>query len=215
MTVLQADPVLKTRLPKGFSYVKELIPSIILDMRYYHANNFVGQRIDGYVAPKCILSTEATKALALVQKDVERFGLSLKVYDAYRPQQAVDHFVRWSHDEKDLKMKADYYPDLEKKQLFEQEYIAKRSGHTRGSAVDLTLVSVSENKELDMGGAYDFFGKRSWPSYDKLTSQQRANRMLLQLVMEKYGFQRYDQEWWHFSLKNEPYPETYFDFKVE
>jgi len=99
--------------------------------------------------------------------------------------------------------------------LFEQEYIAKRSGHTRGSAVDLTLVSVSENKELDMGGAYDFFGKRSWPSYDKLTSQQRANRMLLQLVMEKYGFQRYDQEWWHFSLQNEPYPETYFDFKVE
>lgn len=202
-------------LPQGFVHVESLIPSIVLDMRYYTGVNFVGKRIDGYLEPRAVLTAEAADALAKVQKELRSFGLGLKIFDAYRPQQAVDHFVKWSEDLEDIKMKSDYYPDLEKKELFEQGYIAHQSGHTRGSAVDVTLVSLQTVEELDMGSGYDFFGKASWPSYEKLTSQQRANRMLLQKMMTHHGFKVYDQEWWHFWLADEPYPDTYFDFPIK
>jgi len=201
-------------LPKGFVYVEELIPSIKLELRYYSNHNFVGARIDGYLAPRCILTKNAAKALANVQKELSPFGLGLKVFDAYRPQQAVNHFMRWAEDLDDKKMKAEFYPALEKKDLFDQGYIAKRSGHTRGSSIDLTLVSLHDGKELDMGGPFDFFGETSWPHFKNLSQEQRANRMLLRAIMTQYGFRPYKMEWWHFRLEKEPFPKTYFDFPV-
>jgi len=201
-------------LPKGFSYVQEKIPNIELELRYYTKNNFVGQTIDGYLAPRAILSSKATLSLSKVQKELEGFGLGLKVFDAYRPQKAVDHFVRWSRDLADKKMKAEYYPTVEKKNLFKEGYIAKHSGHSRGSTIDLTIIDLESKVELDMGSAFDFFGERSWVKYRNITAEQRANRMLLNFVMLKNGFKAYAQEWWHFTLKDEPFKKTYFNFNV-
>jgi len=208
LTTSQAD------LPKGFNYIQEKIPNIELDLRYYETNNFVGQVIDGYLAPRAILSSEATLSLVKVQKELESFGLGLKIFDAYRPQKAVDHFVRWGRDLTDKKMKAEYYPTVEKKNLFKEGYIAKHSGHSRGSTVDLTIIDLESRVELDMGSTFDFFGKRSWVKYRNITAEQRANRMLLNFVMLKNGFKSYVQEWWHFTLKNEPFKKTYFNFDV-
>ena len=202
-------------LPKGFSYVQEKIPNIELELRYSSNNNFVGEVIDGYLAPRAILSSKATLALAKVQKELEGFGLGLKIFDAYRPQKAVDHFVRWGRDLADKKMKSEYYPTVEKRNLFKEGYIATHSGHSRGSTLDLTLIDLESKQELDMGSPFDFFGKRSWVNYANLTPQQRANRMLLNVVMRKYGFKAYAQEWWHFTLKDEPFKKSYFDFNVE
>ena len=201
-------------LPKGFRYVKEQIPTIELEMRYYGSNNFVGEPIDGYLAPRAILTTKATVALKKVQKELKSFGLGLKIFDAYRPQKGVDHFVRWGRDLADVKMKALYYPTVEKRNLFREGYIAKHSGHSRGSTVDLTIVDIKSQEELDMGSAFDFFGRASWVNYEKITPSQRANRMLLHMVMLKHGFKSYAQEWWHFTLRDEPY-RRYFDFDVE
>ncbi len=202
-------------IPKSFSYVKDKIPTIELELRYASTNNFVGEVIDGYLAPRAILTTKSTLALAKVQKELESFGLGLKIFDAYRPQRAVDHFVRWGRDLGDKKMKLEYYPTVEKRNLFKEGYIAKRSGHSRGSTIDLTIIDLKTKKELDMGSSFDFFGKKSWVHYGNITSQQRVNRMLLNQVMIKYGFKAYSQEWWHFTLRNEPYKNRYFDFKVE
>lgn len=202
-------------IPKNFSYVKDTIPTIELELRYASTNNFVGEIIEGYLAPKAILTTKATLALAKVQKELEGFGFGLKVFDAYRPQRAVDHFVCWGKDLVDRKMKLAYYPDVQKKNLFKEGYIAKRSGHSRGSTVDLTIIDLKTKEELDMGSSFDFFGQQSWVHYTKITLQQRANRMLLNQVMIKYGFRAYAQEWWHFTLQNEPYENRYFDFKVK
>ena len=202
-------------IPKNFSYVKDTIPTIELELRYASTNNFVGEIIEGYLAPKAILTTKATLALAKVQKELEGFGFGLKVFDAYRPQRAVDHFVCWGKDLVDRKMKLAYYPDVQKKNLFKEGYIAKRSGHSRGSTVDLTIIDLKTKEELDMGSSFDFFGQQSWVHYTKITLQQRANRMLLNQVMIKYGFRAYAQEWWHFTLQNEPYKNRYFDFKVK
>lgn len=202
-------------IPKNFSYVKDTIPTIELELRYASTNNFVGEIIEGYLAPKAILTTKATLALAKVQKELEGFGFGLKVFDAYRPQRAVDHFVCWGKDLVDRKMKLAYYPDVQKKNLFKEGYIAKRSGHSRGSTVDLTIIDLKTKEELDMGSSFDFFGQQSWVHYTKITLQQRANRMLLNQVMTKYGFRAYAQEWWHFTLQNEPYKNRYFDFKVK
>jgi len=199
---------------KDFLELKKEIPSIELDIRYYGSNNFIGKPIDGYLAPKAILSKEATLALKKVQKELKTFSLGLKIFDAYRPQKAVDHFVRWGKDLTDIKMKEVFYPNVEKKNLFKEGYIAKHSGHSRGSTVDLTIIDLNSKTELDMGSSFDLFGKLSWVSYKNITSQQRANRMLLHTIMLKHGFKSYAQEWWHFSLKNEPYKE-YFDFNVE
>jgi len=210
LTWLQAG-----ELPKGFVYVQKEIPAIELDVRYHTHNNFVGERVHGYKAAQAVLTVEATTALKKVQNYLKNFGLRLKVFDAYRPQKAVDHFVRWGRDLHDEKMKVEYYPNVEKKNLFKEGYIAKYSGHSRGSTIDLTLIDLTSKEELDMGTSFDKFDPCSWGHYQNITTQQRANRAFLQSVMVLFGFKPYKQEWWHFTLKNEPYPKRYFDFDVE
>lgn len=203
-------------LPEGFVYADEIIPSIQQDLRYFGNNNFVGRPIDGYRANRVILTKSAASALRVVQEELSIFGLSILVFDAYRPQQAVDDFVTWSKDLSDTKTKSTYYPRVSKEILFAQGYIAERSGHSRGSTVDLTIVSKKAPFEpLDMGTGFDFFGPESWPNYAEISTQQRANRLLLQNIMVKHGFNPYPQEWWHFTLKNEPFPSTYFNFPVQ
>lgn len=203
-------------LPEGFVYADQEIPDLVVELRYRSANNFLGRPVDGYLAERVILSQPATAALAQVQADLRPFGLGLKIFDAYRPQRAVDHFVRWAQDIDDNKMKASYYPEVDKRKLFREDYIAERSGHSRGSTVDLTLVQLAPPHEaLDMGTGFDYFGPASWPAYPQLTAQQRANRLLLQSLMTRHGFRPYPKEWWHFTLNDEPHPATYFDFVVE
>lgn len=203
-------------LPEGFVYVDEVIPSIKQELRYFGNNNFVGRPIHGYRANRVILTKSAASALRVVQEELSIFGLSILVFDAYRPQQAVDDFVTWSKDLSDTKTKSTYYPRVPKEILFAQGYIAERSGHSRGSTVDLTIVSKKAPFEpLDMGTGFDFFGPESWPNYAGISTQQRANRLLLQNIMVKHGFNPYPQEWWHFTLKNEPFPNTYYNFPVQ
>ena len=198
----------------NFLELKKEIPSIELDIKYYGSDNFIGKLITGYLAPQPILTKEATLALKKVQTELKTFSLGLKIFDAYRPQKAVDHFVRWGKDLTDIKMKEAFYPNIEKKNLFKEGYIAEHSGHSRGSTVDLTIIDLESKTELDMGSSFDFFGTASWVNYKNITAQQRANRVLLHTIMLKHGFKSYAQEWWHFTLKNEPYKE-YFDFNVE
>ncbi|MCK4441718.1 MAG: M15 family metallopeptidase [Sulfurovaceae bacterium] len=201
-------------LPKGFVSVTDIIPNIELELRYYSNNNFMGRRVKGYNQNRAILTIEATKALAKVQKELNQFGLGLKIFDSYRPQKAVDDFVAWGRDLNDTLMKKKYYPTEDKKNLFRDGYIAKKSGHSRGSTIDLTIIDLDSKNELDMGSSFDFFGKVSWVKYSKIKANQRANRMLLHEVMMKYGFRPYTQEWWHFTLEKEPYPDKYFDFNI-
>lgn len=204
-------------LPNGFVYLDEHIPSLRFEIRYAGHNNFVGEPIDGYVKPRAILSRQAAQALGRVQDDLKPFGLGLKVFDAYRPQRAVNHFVRWARDVGDVRMKAAYYPKVDKSTLFRDGYISERSGHSRGSTIDLTVVPLdgAASDELDMGGSYDFFDPLSWSASATPGATQRANRLMLQLVMKKHGFRPYTQEWWHFTLEGEPFPETYFDFPIQ
>ncbi len=205
-------------LPPGFAYARDIIPDLSVEMRYASNHNFVGAKIDGYQGSRCILTKKAAQALKKAQEDLKRFGLCLKVYDAYRPQQAVQHFVRWAQDISDIKTKNEFYPNVEKANLFRDGYIAEKSAHSRGSTVDLTIISFGEGgdaKELDMGTAFDYFGPESWPDHQGLSPEQRAHRLLLRLLMLKHGFQPYDREWWHFTLKREPFPHTYFDFPVQ
>ena len=203
-------------LPQGFVYVDELVPTARCELRYCTENNFMGQTVDGYLAPRCILTRQAAEALKQVQNTLAPFGLGIKIFDAYRPQRAVDHFVRWGRDLKDIRMKAAYYPNVDKSKVFEEGYIATRSSHSRGSTVDLTIVSLAApHEELDMGSGFDFFGPESWPEHPSCSPAQRAHRLLLQTVMKQHGFKPYDKEWWHFTLANEPFPDTYFDFPVE
>ena len=206
------------QLPRGFVDATDVIPSLAVDMRYATENNFVGTRVDGYVEARCIMTNKAAAALKDVQDELARYGLGLKVFDAYRPQQAVDHFVRWSQDTSDHGTKNEFYPDVDKRKLFREGYIAARSSHSRGSTVDLTIVSLADGKPkqaLDMGSPFDFFGRQSWVHSTKVTPQQRANRLLLRAVMTRHGFRPYDKEWWHFTLVDEPFPDTYFDFPVK
>lgn len=203
-------------LPEGFVYVDEVIPSIKQDIRYFSVNNFVGRPVNGYHTNRAILTKSAASALKAVQEELSKFGLGLLVFDAYRPQQAVDDFVAWSKDDKDTKSKSANYPQVSKNTLISEGFIAEYSGHSRGSTIDLTIVSENTPfKQLDMGTPFDFFGPESWPNYAGITSQQRANRLLLQNIMIKHDFKPYPQEWWHFTLKNEPFPETYFNFPVQ
>ncbi len=200
--------------PEGFVYVGEAAPGVVVDARYFGENNFVGARIDGYLAPRAILSEPAARALRAANESLAAQGLGLKVFDAYRPQQAVDHFVRWAADLSDKKTKAEYYPRVPKNELFARGYIAEKSGHTRGGTVDLTIVRLSGGGELDMGSPFDFFGEESAVDYPNITPEQRRNRGLLQKTMRAHGFKPYPQEWWHFTLRNEPHPNTYFNFPI-
>jgi zinc D-Ala-D-Ala dipeptidase len=205
-------------LPESFVYVENVIPDISLDLRYCTDHNFVGRRVDGYEQARCILTTEAAHALRSVQEELRRFGLGLKIYDAYRPQRAVDHFVRWGKDLSDTKTKRDFYPNVKKEDLFKEGYIAEKSSHSRGSTVDLNIVSMAQGalgEDLDMGTGFDFFGPESWPDSLSMSPSQRAHRLLLRVLMEKHGFESYAKEWWHFTLREEPFPNTYFDFPVQ
>lgn len=206
--------VCSQNLPKGFSYLSDVDSTIQKELRYITSDNFLGKPVDGYEKDTLIISTEAAVALKKIQSQLKDFGLGLKVFDAYRPQQAVNHFVRWAKVLNDTLTKQTYYPDVAKKDLFKLDYIASRSGHTRGSTVDLTIVDLQTGTELDMGSSFDFFGTSSHPFYPNLTSKQRANRLLLRNLMLQAGFQPYSKEWWHFTLKNEPFPKTYFDFPI-
>lgn len=202
-------------LPKGFVDVEELIPGIRADLRYCTGQNFVGKNIDGYLAPRVILTRKAAESLARVQADLKPFGLGLKIFDAYRPQRAVNHFMRWANDLGDTATKPLYYPNIAKEKLLERTYIARHSSHTRGSTVDVTIVSLPEGEELDMGGGFDLFDPVSWTMDQKVSPEARAHRMLLRNLMLKHGYKPYSREWWHFTLREEPFPDTYFNFPVQ
>ena len=205
----------QNQLPEGFVYVTDVIPTALLEIRYFSEDNFVGAVIDGYHAPKAILTIEAAQALKKAADLLYEQGYYIKIFDAYRPQRAVDHFIRWAKDLNDTKMKEKYYPALDKSVLFELGYIAEKSGHSRGSTVDLTLVDISTGEELDMGSGFDFFGEISNHGTDLITEEQEENRNILRDAMVAAGFEVYPEEWWHYKLKDEPYPDTYFDFPVE
>ena len=201
--------------PSGFVVLSEVVPDIIQEIRYYSTYNFVGDRIDGYDQPCALMTIEAAQALKAVSDDVMRYGYRLKVYDAYRPQCAVDNFVRWAENIGDTRMKKYFYPEVDKTKLFDEGYIAAKSGHSRGSTIDLTLFDMKTGKEVDMGGTFDYFGELSHPDYKgKLTKAQLHNRKFLRDAMIRHGFKPLDTEWWHFTLKDEPYPEMYFTFRV-
>ena len=197
-----------------FVVLTDVVPDAILEIRYYSTYNFVGDRIEGYHQPTALLTKEAALALKAVSDDVMKKGYRLKIYDAYRPQMAVSHFVRWAKDVQDTRMKPYFYPELTKDVLFPQGYIAEHSGHSRGSTLDLTLFDMTLEKEVDMGGTFDYFGQLSHPDYKKITEKQYQNRMILREAMLAHGFKPLVEEWWHFTLKDEPYPDTYFTFPV-
>ena len=197
-----------------FVLLSEAVPDAILEIRYYSTYNFVGDRIDGYEEPTALLTKEAAAALKEVSDDVIAQGYRLKIYDAYRPQKAVDHFMRWAEDFEDARMKEYFYPNLEKDQLFPLGYIDAHSGHSRGSTVDLTLFDMKTEKEVDMGGTFDWFGELSHPDYTDITQEQYDNRMILREAMLRHGFRPLPVEWWHFTLDKEPYPDTFFTFPV-
>ena len=198
----------------GFVSVGEAVPDAILEIRYYSTFNFIGERIDGYERPVALLTREAAERLGEAGDELAGRGYRMRIYDAYRPQKAVDHFMRWARDLSDTRMKAFFYPGLEKSELIPGHYIAERSGHSRGSTVDLTLFDMRAGKDADMGSPFDFFGEVSHPDYRGVTEEQYANRMLLRDVMTRSGFRPLASEWWHFTLENEPYPDTYFTFPV-
>ncbi len=203
-----------TMNPSGFVLLSDFIPQIVQEIRYYSTFNFIGDRIDGYEEPCAILTKEAARALKQVSNEMIVQGYRLKIFDAYRPACAVRQFVLWGIEDQDVRMKPYFYPELEKQVLFRDGYIASRSSHSRGSAVDLTLLDMQSGKELDMGSPFDLFSEVSHPSFRGVTDEQYENRMLLQQAMVRAGFVPLDCEWWHFMLKDEPYPDTYFEFPV-
>jgi D-alanyl-D-alanine dipeptidase len=207
LTLLAADEK-KGDVKEAFVNVNSQTPSIRFEIRYATGDNFIGRPIDGYEEPLCYLTNEAALALRQVQASLQKEGQTLHVYDCFRPQRAVDHFVRWAKDLNDTKMKSAYYPGVDKKELFDRGYIAAKSGHSRGSTLDLTIDG------LDMGTPFDFFDPRSHTESDAVTKAQHKNRMRLKKVMEANGFQNYAEEWWHFTLKDEPFKEQYFDFAI-
>ena len=220
----------------GFVMLTEVVPDAILEVRYYSTYNFVGDRINGYEEPCLLLSREAAEALKAVSDDLIKQGYRLKIFDAYRPQMAVTNFVEWAKKLDDKRMKSYFYPAVSKGVLFDQGYIAAKSGHSRGSTVDLTLFDMATGKEVDMGGTFDHFGVESHPDWcgdpetgkytgeyagntppkeGKINARQFANRMILRRAMLRHGFKPLDTEWWHFTLADEPYPDTYFTFPVK
>ena len=210
-TRYKSDPTMD---PSGFVLLADYVPHIVQEIRYYSTYNFIGERIDGYEEPCALLTIEAARALKAAAGELLVQGYRLKVFDAYRPACAVRHFVLWGIEDQDVRMKPYFYPELEKQELFSRGYIAKQSSHSRGSAVDLTLLDMKTGKELDMGSPFDLFSPLSHPDCRAITPEQYENRMLLRRVMLRCGFQPIDCEWWHFSLKDEHYPDTYFTFPV-
>ncbi len=198
----------------GFVLLADFVPGIVQEIRYYSTYNFIGDRVDGYEQPVALLRVEAARALKAVAGEVNAQGYRLKVFDAYRPACAVKHFVLWGIEDLDLRMKPYFYPDLEKQELFKQGYIASQSSHSRGSAVDLTLLDMRTGREVDMGSPFDLFSEVSHPDSRAVTQKQYDNRMFLQRAMTRNGFKPIDCEWWHFSLRDEPCPDTYFEFPV-
>ncbi|MBQ9270272.1 MAG: M15 family metallopeptidase [Oscillospiraceae bacterium] len=198
----------------GFVVLADFVPGIVQEIRYHSTYNFIGDRIDGYEEPCALLTKEAARALKAVSSEVMVQGYRLKIFDAYRPACAVRHFVLWGIEDLDLRMKPFFYPELEKQELFAKGYIASQSSHSRGSAVDLTLLDMKTGKELDMGSPFDLFSPVSHPDYRGITPEQYENRMVLRRAMLRSGFAPIDCEWWHFALENEPYPDTYFEFPV-
>ena len=203
-----------TMNPSGFVVLADYVPNIIQEIRYYSTYNFIGDRIDGYEEPCAILSKEAARALKSAASEFFVQGYRIKVFDAYRPVSAVKHFMLWGIEDTDIRMKPYFYPDIEKQEVFSKGYVAKLSSHSRGSAIDLTLLDMKTGKELDMGSPFDMFSEISHPSYRGISDEQYENRMRLQKVMVRNGFEPIDNEWWHFKLKDEPYPDTYFEFPV-
>lgn len=228
------DPV----APAEFVSLREAVPTIRQEIRYPTQHNFMGEPVTGYLKPMCIVTKDTARALRKAQREFLRKGYSLKVYDCYRPQRAVDHFVRWAKDLDDERMKREFYPEVEKSRLFEDGYIAEQSGHSRGSTVDLTLVRRGAaatrpyepgeplvpcyapkgerfpDNSLDMGTGFDCFDTRSHTLDPRIQGKQRKNRLLLKDGMEQAGFKNLDEEWWHYTLKEETFPEDYFDFPV-
>jgi zinc D-Ala-D-Ala dipeptidase len=200
--------------PASFVDAAEVVPGLVTEMRYAGTHNFVGRRIDGYAAARCFLTKPAAAALAEVARDLAPRGLAIKVFDCYRPARAVANFVRWASDLNDTAGKAEFYPHVDKRTLFQNGYISSRSGHSRGSTVDLTLVRTGDG-ELDMGTPFDFFSPLSWPAAAGVSAAAKANRALLATAMRRRGFRPYAKEWWHFTLAAEPFPNTYFDFPVQ
>ena len=200
--------------PSGFVVLTDVVPDVILEIRYYSSFNFVGTRVDGYEQPVALMTREAAQALKAVSDEAISLGYRLKIWDTYRPQMAVDHFCRWGENVTDTLTKRYFYPYLDKDVVFDQGYIARRSGHSRGAVVDLTLVDMKTGRDIDMGYGFDWFGGESHPDYRGITEEQYANRMLLRGLMLKHGFLPIEEEWWHFILKDEPYPDTYFTFPV-
>ena len=196
----------------GFVLMADYVPHVIQEIRYHSSYNFIGDRIDGYEEPCAIVTLEAARALRSAANELFVMGYQIKVFDAYRPARAVKHFIFWGIEDQDLRMKPYFYPELEKQELFAKGYIAKQSSHSRGSAVDITLLNMKTGKELDMGSPFDFFGPVSHPDCRDISEAQYDNRMLLQKVMVRSGFNTLDCEWWHFVLADEPYPDTYFGF---
>ena len=203
-----------TKDPSGFVLLSDVIPSIVQEIRYFSTYNFVGDRIDGYEEPCAILTKEAARALKTVSNEMMVQGYRLKIFDTYRPACAVKHFVLWGIEDQDIRMKPYFYPELEKQELFLKGYVAKKSSHSRGSTVDLTLLDMATGKELDMGSPFDLFSEKSHPDFRGISDEQYENRMILRNVMLRNGLAPIDCEWWHFTLKDEPYPDTYFDFPL-
>lgn len=199
--------------PGAFVDAASVVPGLILDARYAGSHNFVGRPIAGYEAPRCLLTQPAAAALTEVARELAPRSLVLKVFDCYRPARAVANFVRWARDLNDTADKKEFYPGIDKSTLFRDGYISSRSGHSRGSTVDLTLARA-DGQELDMGTPFDFFSPRSWPAAASISANAKANRATLAAAMRHHGFRPYAKEWWHFTLSHEPFPDTYFDFPV-
>jgi D-alanyl-D-alanine dipeptidase len=214
LTVAFAAHAVAQDRPSSFVDAATLVPGLVTEMRYAGSHNFTGRPVDGYAAPRCLLTREAASALGEAARELAPQGLVIKAFDCYRPVRAVMNFMRWARDLGDTAGKAEFYPDVDKRTLFRDGYIASHSGHSRGSTIDLTLQHAG-GEELDMGTPFDFFSPKSWTADPSVTPAQHANRMLLATTMRRHGFHGYDKEWWHFTLAHEPFPETYFDFLVK
>ncbi len=220
-------PVVKPDDSSQFVNITDVVPDVILEIRYFSTYNFVGERIDGYLQPTALLTRQAADSLRAVSDELMKAGYRLKIFDAYRPQCAVDHFVRWAQNLADTTMRTYFYPNLAKAEIFPKQYVARHSGHTRGSTIDLTLFDMRTEREVDMGGTFDWFGEESHPDFGgdpdlhiykqnkNITAEQFNNRMILRIAMLNHGFKPLDNEWWHFTLNNEPFPDTYFTFPVK